>query len=106
MLKIDSSNEKAKITVAIKAFLKAKADLEAAEKAKKEAQKTLLEFLDGDEKAEWASDGNDYALSATYGKTRQSLDKSLVEKVFGVVVTSECYRVSSPWNELRIKVVR
>jgi len=106
MKKIDTPSEKARITTAIKAFLSAKAAADAAKRAKDEAQAVLLSLLNGDTKAEWVSEGNEYALTATYGKTRSTLDKSLVEKVFGVVVTPECYKVSAPWDELRIKIVK
>ena len=106
MKKIYTPNEKARITTAIKAFLSAKAAADAAKRARDEAQAVLMSVLDGDTKAEWVSDENEYALTATYGKTRSSLDKNLVERVLGVIVTPDCYRVSAPWDELRIKVVK
>lgn len=105
MKKIDTPSEKARITMAIKAFLSAKAAADAAKRVKDEAQAVLMSMLDGDAKAEWNSEGTEYALTATYGKTRSTLDKGLVEKVLGVVVKPECYKISAPWDELRIKVI-
>ena len=106
MKNIGTPSEKARITTAIKAFLSAKAAADAAKRAKDEAQSVLMSLLDGDTKAEWVTDGNEYALTATYGKTRSSLDRGLVEKFLGVVVTPECYKASSPFDELRVKIVR
>ena len=102
---MESAADKAKVTVAIRAFLAAKkAEKEAhAEASKRQAE--LLEILDGDKTAEWVSDdGRKYALTATYGKTRSSLSKELIEALFKITLTDECYVASKPWNELRITI--
>jgi hypothetical protein len=105
MKKIDTPADKGKVTTAIRAFLDAKAAKEAAEKEMKKRSAELLEIMDGDKTAEWTSDdGRKYALTATYGKTRSTLSKDLIEKLLHVVVTDECYTVSKPWNELRVAI--
>lgn len=105
MKKVETPAEKAKITTAIRAFLDAKAAEKAAKAESSRRQEELLEIMDGDKTVEWASDdGRKYSLTATYGKTRSSLSKELIEKLLHVVVTDECYTTSKPWNELRITI--
>lgn len=103
---IDTPAEKGKVTTAIRAFLEAKAAEKAAKAEAAKRQEELLKIMDGDKTVEWASDdGRKYALTATYGKTRSSLSKELIEKILHVTVTDECYTISKPWNELRITIV-
>lgn len=105
MTPILTPKDKAKVTLAISSFLKAKAAMDEAKRALDEAKATLLATLDGDDKAKWVTDEHEYALSATYGKTRSSLNADLIEKVLGVKVTEACYVKSAPWDEVRVKVI-
>ena len=105
MKKIETPAEKGKVTTAIRAFLEAKAAEKAAKAEASKRQAELLEIMDGDKTAEWTSDdGRKYALTATYGKTRSSLSKDLIEKILKVTITEECYTVSKPWDELRVTI--
>lgn len=105
MKNIETPADKGKVTTAIRAFLEAKSARDAADKEVRKRQAELLEIMDGDKTAEWTSDdGRQYALTATYGKTRATLSKELVEKILKVTVTDECYTVSKPWDELRVTI--
>ena len=105
MKKIETPAEKSKVTTAIRAFLDAKSVKETAENEMKKRSAELLGIMNGDKTVEWTSDdGRKYALTATYGKTRATLSKDLVEKLLHVVVTEECYTISKPWNELRVAI--
>lgn len=98
-------SEKAKVTTAIRAFLDAKARAKAADAEWRARQAELLAVLDGDKTALWETDdGRKYALTATYGKTRATLSKDLIEKLLHVTVTDECYTMSKPWDELKITI--
>ena len=106
MKDITTPADKAKVTTAIRAYLDAKAAEKAAKAEAAKRQTELLEIMNGDKNAEWTTDdGRKYTLTATYGKTRMSLSKDLIEKVLGVVITDECYTTSKPWDELRIAIV-
>ena len=105
MKKIETPAEKGKVTTAIRALLEARAVEKAAKAEAVKRQAELLAIMDGDKTAEWTSDdGRKYALTATYGKTRSTLSKDLVEKILKVTVTDECYTISKPWNELSVKI--
>jgi hypothetical protein len=106
MKSITTAEEKSRVTEAIRAYLDAKAAEKAAEEESSKRQSELLKILDGDKEAEWDSgDGRKYALAATYGKTRRSLSKDLIEKVLKVTITDECYAISKPWDELRVTII-
>ena len=95
----------AEITLAIRAFLEAKAAEKAAKAEAAKRQAELLAVMDGDVKAVFdGADGKTYALAAVYGKTRSVLSKELVEQVFGITIGENCYAVSKPWDELRVTV--
>jgi hypothetical protein len=105
MKPINTPADKAKITTAIRAFIEAKAAEKAAKAEASKRQAELLEVLDGDKTATWETDdGRKYALTATYGKTRSTLSKDLIEAILKVKITDECYTISAPWNELRVTI--
>ena len=106
MKKIETAAEKAKVTTAIRAYIDAKNAEKAANAEAKKRQKELLEVLDGDKELDWETDdGRKYHLTATYGKTRSSLSKELIEKLFNITITDACYVSSNPWDELRATIV-
>ena len=107
MKPIETPNDKAKVTTAIRAYLDAKnAEKEAKAEAKRRSEE-LLDILDGDKEMDWTSDdGREYRLVATYGKTSRTLNADLIEKVLGVKITDECYAKSREWNELRVTIVK
>ena len=104
-MKIENPAASAKFTKAIRQYLAAKRQEEEAKAAKKEAVATILETLDGDDKILWTTDDKSaYQVTAIYGKTSKTLNKDLVEQVLGVKVTDECFKVSNPWDEIRITI--
>lgn len=86
-------------------FALAKRDEEAAKARKADIQARIIAELNGTDKVTALLNGVEITVSATYGKTRSSLDKSLIESVLGVKVTPECYKASAPWNEIRVKEI-
>lgn len=93
-------------TDAIISYLKAKKAAEDAAKALAAAKAALLALMDGQVKGSWrAEDGHEYSVCATYGKTRRDLNADLIREVLGVEVTESCYRISKPWDEVRVAVV-
>lgn len=87
-------------------FALAKREEETAKARRVEIQDAIIRELNGTDKVTALLDGVEITVSATYGKTRNSLDKALVESVLGVKVTPECYKASAPWNEIRVKEIK
>ena len=103
-MNLTTPESKAKLTKAIRSYLAAaKAEAQARD-AKKQASAEILEILDGEKSVLWNAEKSSYLLTATYGKTNKSLNADLIKATFGVDVTPECYKVSAPWNEIRITV--
>ena len=102
---INTPAEKGNVTKLIRSFLAAKRAEEEAKAAKKAASDELIKLMQGNEKELWKTDdGAAYQLTVIYGKTSKNLNKDLVEKLLGVTVTDKCYKISNPWNELRITI--
>lgn len=102
-----STTTTAHITDAIAAYVEAKA---AEKRAKAEAsrlQAELLALMNGATKDTWVTeDGREYALAATYQKTRKVLSEELVRELLGDEKTAQCYTTSRPWDELRVSIVK
>ena len=106
MKAMETPADKAKFTTAIRAYIDAKAAEKAAKAEAAKRQAELLDYLSGDTNANWETDdGRKYTLTATYGKTRSTLTKDLIEKVLNVTITDECYTISKQWDELRVSIV-
>ena len=104
-MNITTPESKAKFTYAIRAYLDASKAEAQAKAAKKEAANVILTMLEGEKSVLWTtSDNSSYQLTAIYGKTSKSLNADLIAKVLGIAVTPQCYKESSPWNELRISI--
>ena len=102
---INTPTEKGNVTRLIRSFLAAKRAEEEAKAAKKAISNELIKLMKGNDKELWKTDdGAAYQLTVIYGKTSKNLNKDLVEKLLGVTVTDNCYKVSIPWDELRITV--
>ena len=87
-------------------FALAKRDEEAAKARRTDIQNSIIRELGGTDKVTALLDGVEITVSATYGKTRNTLDAALVENILGVKVTPECYKASAPWNEIRVKEIK
>lgn len=97
--------QKANVTKLIREYIAAKTAEQAAKAAKAAAATELIKAMNGDANQVWATDdGSIYQLAVVYGKTSKSLNKDLIENVLGVKVTDGCYKVSTPWDELRVTI--
>ena len=106
MKAIITPSDKAKVTLAVKAYLEAKAAERKAKEAAELARKELLAVMDGDKDMDWSSDdGRKYRIVATYNKTSRSLNADLIKSILGVEVTEDCYKVSKSWDEIRITIL-
>lgn len=102
-MNINTPEDKANLTKAIRAYLDAKRAEEQAHAAKVEATAKILTALAGEKSTTWTTDDNSvYQLTATYGKTKKNLSADLIASVLGVQVTPACYSQSKPWDELRV----
>ena len=104
-MNITTPAQKANVTNLIHKYIEAKRAEAEAKAAKAEAANELIALMNGESKELWqTNDGAMYQLSVIYGKTSRSLNKELVESVLGVQVTDACFKVSNPWNELRVTI--
>lgn len=106
MKMIETSADKAKVTLAIRAYIAAAAQMKAAKAEADKRRDELLAVMDGDTSVDWnTDDGRKYHLAATYGKSSKNLNADLIKAVLGVDVTDACYKVSKSWNEIRVTIV-
>lgn len=104
-MNITTPAEKANVTNLIRKYIEAKRAEAEAKAAKTAAANELIALMNGESSELWkANDGAAYQLSIVYGKTSRTLNKDLVESVLGVQVTDACFKVSAPWNELRVTI--
>lgn len=104
-MNITTPAQKANVTNLIHKYIEAKRAEAEAKAAKTEAANALIALMNGESKELWqTNDGAMYQLSVICGKTSRSLNKELVESVLGVQVTDACFKVSNPWDELRVTI--